>query len=130
MRGRSAFFGLDLGMGDISLQAAMPLSSHVIDLHSPRLPPTYKHPVPTGIAPAVLLCCCCVEVWDLNKGFSSRSLLYPKMPTALTLSMDGQTIITGQSSTNMSPATGSLDWSITTTCSHASMTCTAAVACS
>lgn len=48
---------------------------------------------------AVLLCCCFVntQVWDLVKGFASRSLLYPKMPTALTLSMDGQTIITGAS---------------------------------
>lgn len=36
------------------------------------------------------------QVWDLAKGFSSRSLLYPKMPTALTLSLDGQTIITGE----------------------------------
>jgi hypothetical protein len=44
----------------------------------------------------MLLCCCGhTQVWDLVKGFASRSLLYPKMPTALTFSMDGQTIITG-----------------------------------
>jgi hypothetical protein len=39
--------------------------------------------------------CCVLQVWDLAKGFSKRGLLYPKMPTALTFSADGQTIITG-----------------------------------
>lgn len=39
----------------------------------------------------------CVKVWDLHRGFAVRSLLCGKMPTALALSLDGSTILTGAS---------------------------------
>ncbi|KAI8474215.1 MAG: WD40-repeat-containing domain protein [Monoraphidium minutum] len=37
----------------------------------------------------------CVKVWDLHRGFCVRSLPCAKMPTALALSLDGTTILTG-----------------------------------
>ncbi|KAF8066392.1 ATG16 [Scenedesmus sp. PABB004] len=37
----------------------------------------------------------CLKVWDLVRGYASRSIPCTKMPTALTLSADGSTIITG-----------------------------------
>jgi WD40 repeat protein len=37
----------------------------------------------------------CVKVWDLARGFCVRSLPCSKMPTALALSLDGTTILTG-----------------------------------
>eukprot|EP00775_Hariotina_reticulata_P003175 gene3175-3453_t len=37
----------------------------------------------------------CLKVWDLNRGYSSRSLPCTKMPTALCISQDSCTIITG-----------------------------------
>eukprot|EP00879_Flechtneria_rotunda_P010997 GHRR01011491.1.p1 GENE.GHRR01011491.1~~GHRR01011491.1.p1 ORF type:complete len:553 (+),score=196.54 GHRR01011491.1:156-1814(+) len=37
----------------------------------------------------------CLKVWDLARGYSTRSLPCTKMPTALCLSPDGSTLITG-----------------------------------
>ncbi|WIA23060.1 hypothetical protein OEZ86_009974 [Tetradesmus obliquus] len=37
----------------------------------------------------------CLKVWDLTRGYSSRSLPCTKMPTALCLSSDGCTLVTG-----------------------------------
>ncbi|KIY91949.1 hypothetical protein MNEG_16014 [Monoraphidium neglectum] len=37
----------------------------------------------------------CVKVWDLQRGFCVRSLPCAKMPSALALSLDGTTILTG-----------------------------------
>lgn len=37
----------------------------------------------------------CLKVWDLTRGYSSRSLPCTKMPTALSVSNDGCTIVTG-----------------------------------
>eukprot|EP00882_Tetradesmus_deserticola_P009279 GHRQ01009790.1.p1 GENE.GHRQ01009790.1~~GHRQ01009790.1.p1 ORF type:complete len:247 (+),score=100.18 GHRQ01009790.1:873-1613(+) len=37
----------------------------------------------------------CLKVWDLTRGYSTRSLPCTKMPTALCLSSDGCTLITG-----------------------------------
>jgi autophagy-related protein 16 len=37
----------------------------------------------------------CLKLWDLAKGYCSRSIPCSKMPNALALSLDGSTIFTG-----------------------------------
>ena len=36
-----------------------------------------------------------IKLWDLQRGYASRSIPCAKMPNALCLSMDGATILTG-----------------------------------